>query len=227
MPQFWPPRTIETDQVMLRPFNADDAQSLFVYLMGDAEVTRWLPAPMHRSVDESRQLIAHAELEWTLGAGFLWGMFSRDGNHLLAAVELRSSPPRGEIGLMSTRLARSHCRRAGLSLFLRLLDWLLANTPLCRLHAFCVPEGPAASTMERLGFTLEGRLTNWLPLPNTAPGIGDALLFALTRAPGTSTLSTSATPWQSFGPARLRAPAWQDAAPAERPPSAVGATRVV
>jgi hypothetical protein len=96
---------------------------------------------------------------------------------------LHASPPRAELGVMISARATPRQRRAGLSALLKLIRWLLAQPQLCRVHACCAPKSPAASTMRRLGFTLEGRLTNWLPLPNTPGGVGDALVFAICRPP--------------------------------------------
>lgn len=175
------PRVIETSEIRLRPFATHDAQAVFDVLLGDPLVTAWLPIATHRSVDESREFIERCEFGWRMGTRMTWAIEDAASGTLLAAVDLRPELPRAEIGVIISRREGHRRRRACLAAFVKLLNWLLAQPQLCRIHAFCAPEGAAASTMERLGFRLEGRLANWEPRPNMGRAAGDALLFAITR----------------------------------------------
>ncbi|MEW6343437.1 MAG: GNAT family N-acetyltransferase [Paraburkholderia sp.] len=181
---FFPPRVIEIGEIRLRPFVDADAPDLFHVLLGDPAVTEWLPLATHRSVDESRAFIRLCELGWTSATRFTWALEDSAGRQLLAAIELTPTLPRAELGVIISRRDGHRRRRASLAALLKLIDWLMAQPPLCRLHAYCAPQGGAASTMMRLGFTLEGQLKNWEPRPNRGLLAGDALLFAITRAPG-------------------------------------------
>ncbi|KER67571.1 hypothetical protein HR51_32515 [Burkholderia cepacia] len=178
---FCPPTIIETDELRLRPFVDDDADALFEALLGDPAATEWLPFPTHRSVAQTHAFIQHCRLGWASKTRFTWAMEDRQNGRLVAAIDLTPAPPRAEIGVVTSRREGHRRRRAGLAALLRLVDWLLAQPQLCRVHAYCAPEGQAASTMSRLGFTLEARLTNWEPRPNRNLVAGDALLFAITR----------------------------------------------
>lgn len=184
MDRFVPPRVIDIDEIRLRPFVDADADALFHTLLGDAAVTEWLPLPTHRSVDESRAFIRLCEEGWMRSAHFTWALEDRPGRRLLAAIELVPSLPRAELGVIISRRDGHRRRRASLVALLKLIDWLMAQPQLCRLNAYCAPQGLAASTMTRLGFTLEGRLRHWEARPNRAEQAGDALLFAITREPG-------------------------------------------
>lgn len=180
---FVAPRVIETDTIRMRPFRQADARMLFDVLLGDPEVTAWLPMRTHASVADTRAFIARCEAGWRDGSCFTWALEDAASGALLAAIELRAQPPRAEIGVVISRLDGHRRRRASLAALLKLIRWLLMRPELCRIHALCAPEGAAASTLPRLGFTLEGRLVNWEPRPNQRMRAGDALLFAITRAP--------------------------------------------
>lgn len=184
MNRFQVPRVIEAHGLRLRPFRADDAQTLFTVLLGDPEVTAWLPMRTHVNEAETRAFIAQCEAEWRNGYRYTWALEDAASGALLAAIELRPEPPRAEIGVVISRLQGHRRRRASLAALLELIRWLLARPALCRIHAYCAPEGQAASTLTRLGFTFEGRLTNWEPRPNQGLLAADALLFAITREPG-------------------------------------------
>ncbi|WP_181885559.1 GNAT family N-acetyltransferase [Trinickia dinghuensis] len=181
MEGFRPPAFIETDAMTFRPFVADDAPALYETMLGDEKQTEWLSLLRHRSVGDSLRYIDRKQREWAAGTGFTWALADRASGTVVASIELHAGPPRAELGVITSRFATSRQRRAGLAALLKLIRWLLAQPQLCRVHAYCAPESPAASTMRRLGFALEGRLTNWLWLPNTAAGVGDALLFAICR----------------------------------------------
>ncbi|MFC0402402.1 GNAT family N-acetyltransferase [Paraburkholderia rhizosphaerae] len=183
MNTFCPPTIIETDELRLRPFTDADADALFDALLGDPSVTEWLPFPTHRNAEETRTFIRSCRLGWSSRTCFTWAMEDRDTGRLVAAIELQPTPPRAEIGVITSRREGHRRRRAGLATLLKLIGWLLAQPQLCRIHAYCAPEGDAASTMTRLGFTLEAKLVNWEPRPNRNLAAGDALLFAITRAP--------------------------------------------
>lgn len=181
MTLFHPPRVIEIGAIRLRPFVADDAKNVFDVLLGDPLVTAWLPMRTHANPHETRRFIAQCDAGWLSGARYTWALEDAASGTLLAAIELRPEPPRAELGVVISRKDGHRRRRASLAALLKLLQWLLAQPALCRIHAFCAPEGAAASTMTRLGFTLEGHLKNWEPRPNQGLAAGDALLFALTR----------------------------------------------
>jgi [ribosomal protein S5]-alanine N-acetyltransferase len=50
-----------------------------------------------------------------------------------------------------------------------------------RVFACCAVDGAAHSSMERLGFVQEARLTNHEPRPNRGLAANDSFLYALTR----------------------------------------------
>lgn len=183
MSEFIVPRIIETDAIRLRPFVGEDAQALFSVLLGDPEVTAWLPMPTHAGIEETRAFIRRCDAGWQSGTRYTWALEDAASGTLLAAIELRPEPPRAEIGVVISQRSGHRRRRASLSALLKLIGWLLSQPQLCRIHAYCAPEGEAASTMPRLGFKLEGRLTNWEPRPNRGRLASDALLFSITRDP--------------------------------------------
>jgi ribosomal-protein-alanine N-acetyltransferase len=184
MAPFIAPRVIETGTIRMRPFHEDDAAALFGLLLGDAEVTAWLPMRTHANIGETRAFIAQCAADWHAGCRYTWALEDAVSGTLLAAIELRPQPPRAEIGVVISRADGHRRRRASLAALLKFIRWLLEQPALCRIHAYCAPEGAAASAMPRLGFALEGRLANWEPRPNQGRQAGDALLFAITRAPG-------------------------------------------
>ena len=189
MRAFVPPDVIDADAIRLRKFVETDAHAAYEVLFGDPAVTEWLPSATHRTVDDTRSYIALCERGWSAGLCYTWALEDRESGHLLGAIELRPSPPRVEIGVVISRREGHRRRRASLAALLKLIRWILAQPQICRVYACCAPGGEAAKTMTRLGFTYEGRLSNWEARPNRGLAADDSLMFALTRAPGQTQIS--------------------------------------
>jgi RimJ/RimL family protein N-acetyltransferase len=96
-------------------------------------------------------------------------------------IELRPNLPRVEFGVLISRQGGARRRRAGLHALRKLIDWLIAQPSIFRIEACCTVDGVAHRAMERLGFTLEGKLVNYGCLPNLGLAAPDAYLYALTR----------------------------------------------
>jgi [ribosomal protein S5]-alanine N-acetyltransferase len=194
MSQFRPPELIESNELLLRPPEPRDAQALFDEMLGDADTTRHLGFRRHATPDETLSFIEDAQRGWQDGTLIRWVLEDKASGRLTALIELRPQPPRAELGVVISRRGGARRRRAGLYALRRLLKWLLAQPPIFRIYAYCAVDGDAHSSMERLGFTLEAKLTNHECRPNLGLLAADSYLYAMTRPlvpPG----ATPATAW--------------------------------
>jgi Acetyltransferases, including N-acetylases of ribosomal proteins len=96
-------------------------------------------------------------------------------------IELQPRPPRAEVGVIISRRGGARRRRAGLDALRKFLEWLIAQPQIYRVFACCAVDGNAYTAMERLGFTLEAKLTNYEHRPNLGLPAGDSYLYAMTR----------------------------------------------
>jgi len=181
MERFDPPRFIETDHLLLRPFAEGDAPQFYHALFGDPEVTEWLPTPTLESVDDARTMIRKMQLGWERKTCFAWALEDKRTGHLTAMIEIRPSLPRVEIGVAISMRETHRRRRAGLLALRKLIDWIIDQPGVHRLYACCSPQAASTPVMEKLGFRFEGCLRNWDARPNAGLEIDDALMFALTK----------------------------------------------
>jgi [ribosomal protein S5]-alanine N-acetyltransferase len=96
-------------------------------------------------------------------------------------IELKPTLPRVEIGVIISRHGGARRRRAGVLALQELIDWLIEQPGVYRVFACCAVDGAAHSSIERLGFVQEARLTNHEPRPNRGLAAADSYLYALTR----------------------------------------------
>lgn len=182
---FRPPLVIESEKILLRPPREDDCVAVFRNLLGDPEVTRWLSFTRHHSEEESLAAIRRYRYNWHTGVSYAWVAQIKAGGSIAGIIEMQPHLPRVEIGVISSNRPEFRRRSAGLQVLRKLIDWTFTHPEVHRVHAFCAPEGRAATAMGRLGFRLEARLSNWEYRPNgeNPAALGDSLLFAMMREP--------------------------------------------
>lgn len=184
MAPFEIPQWIESDALIVRPFTPADADQAYYALFSDPAIMEFLPMRTHQSVAETHVYLNASIANWeSKGPVRTLGMFSKVDGRLCGSIELHINLPRVELGFAVSRRPGYQRRRASLAILRKLIDWLMAQPQIYRVYACCDPQGQAAVTMERLGFTLEARLTNWEPRPNRNASVADALMFAMTKAP--------------------------------------------
>ncbi|RKP44597.1 GNAT family N-acetyltransferase [Trinickia fusca] len=183
MESFNPPRFIETEHLLLRPFAEADAPQLYYALFGDPAVTEWLPIKTLESVDEARALIRKMLHGWEQHSCYTWALEDKETGYLSAIIEVRPNLPRLELGAAISMRNTHRRRRAGIVALRKLIDWMIAQPSVHRIYACCSPNAKSAPVMQKLGFELEGRLVNWDARPNRGLEADDVLMFALTRKP--------------------------------------------
>jgi RimJ/RimL family protein N-acetyltransferase len=172
---FRPPQIIETDDLILRPPRANDAQALFDDFFSDTETMRDLTTPRHTRLEQTIGAIEQSIQGWHTGLLIRWLLEDKKTHRLIGMIELRPSPPRVELGLMS-------CRRGAWFYAVRkVIEWTIAQPLIFRVYATCAVDGAAHSWMERIGFTREAMLKNYECRPNVGVVAGDSYLFAMTR----------------------------------------------
>ncbi len=182
MSVFRAPELIESDELLLRPPEPRDAQALYDEMFSDPETMRHLTYVRHTCLDDTLAFIDMSQKDWESGALSRWVLEDKATGRLTGLIELQPRPPRAEFGVIISRCGGTRRRRAGLLALRKFLDWLIAQPPIYRVFACCAVDGNAHSAMERLGFTLEAKLTNYEARPNLGLVAGDSYLYAMTRS---------------------------------------------
>jgi len=162
---------LHSARLTLRPRVADDAEALFP-TMADAEVMRWWSNPPFTQVEDLRAHFAEAHPDWRG-----WAVTWRDDDRAIGFVAAgQRRPGVSEIGYLFDRATWGQgVAREALG---ALLDQLFVERQR-RVFADIDPDNaPSIGLVERLGFTIEGRLrAEW----ETHIGIRDTLIYGLLR----------------------------------------------
>ena len=165
---------LETARLRIRPLTAEDAAALHP-TYADAELmTYWSGAP-HASIDETRAELSREAPEWRR-----WAITLRDGDGAAIGTLGAGEKRQGNVTEIGYLLARAHWG-AGLAhdAVSALIDRIFAEGQR-KVFADTDPDNAASrALLERLGFTLEGRLrAEW----ETHIGVRDTTLYGLLAA---------------------------------------------
>ncbi len=173
-----PPERFETDRLVLRPPNLDDAPAIFANYGSDNEVTRYLTWVPHESETSVRELMALFIARWKEDTSYPFVITIDD--EAIGMIEATPTPPRAEFGWVLGRGWWGHglmTEAAGV-----LTGWLLAQPDIWRVEAYAdVDNVGSARVMEKIGMTLDGRLDRWGHHPNISDEPRDIHLYSITR----------------------------------------------
>jgi RimJ/RimL family protein N-acetyltransferase len=174
------PRELETGRLRFRRPAREDAPAIFRRFAADAEVTRFLSWPRHRSVEDTREFLEASDREWHAHGTGPYLIFSGDGQ-LVGATGLHlETPYRASTGYA---LARDAWGRGYATESTRAMVGLAWTIPrLARLYALCHPENTASfHVLEKAGFEREGLLRRYLVFPNLGSEPSDVLIYGRVR----------------------------------------------
>jgi RimJ/RimL family protein N-acetyltransferase len=145
----------------------------------DRELSRNTPSiPYPYSEADARTFVEHADRAWAEGseATFVMAQAANGEGLGIIAVHLHPGDPGlAEVGYWLRREARG---QGTATAAVRLVsEWAFAVLGIERLNLTTAPENTASQRVaERAGFTREGLLRAWLPVPG---GRRDSLMFSL------------------------------------------------
>ena len=98
-----PPATLETARLRLRAPVLDDAEAIFMTYARDAEATRYVSFPTHRSPDDAREYLRRCAAGWAGDGPFTWVILLRENGRLAGAIDIRPQDHRVELGYILGR----------------------------------------------------------------------------------------------------------------------------
>lgn len=151
--------TLETERLLLRPFQASDGDRLFT-IFSDPRVMRYWNSPPWTSLDEAAPYVARELAAMRAGEYISLGVVRTDTGTLIGTCtlfDLTEQCRRAEVGysLASAEWGNGYMQEA----LTVLLDYGFSELNLNRVEADIDPRNTAsARSLERLGFRREGLL---------------------------------------------------------------------
>ena len=79
---------LETDRLIIRCFNLDDAESVFYNWASDDEVTKYLTWPSYKSVEVSREYMNFCVNRYENLTFYQWGIELKDTHELIGSISV-------------------------------------------------------------------------------------------------------------------------------------------
>lgn len=163
------PAKIETSRLLLRHPTAADAEAMFSRYASDAEVTRYLGWPRHRSVEDTRAFLQFSESEWERWPAGPYLIELRERSGLIGGTGLAFETAfRASTGYV---LAKDAWSRGFATEALGAMVELAPTLGVRRLYAMCHPDHRASwHVLEKCGFERESLMRRCSEFPNLRPG---------------------------------------------------------
>jgi RimJ/RimL family protein N-acetyltransferase len=172
-----PPEIIETQRLILRKPQRNDAPRIFASYATDPEVTRYLLFRPDQTLQDVEKFIERTLAGWGQGTSAAWVIVLRPENVLLGMIDLRLE---GEANLGYV-LARPYWNQGFMTEAVRaVVDWALGQERIHRVWAVCEVENLAsARVLEKAGFQREGLLKEWMVFPNLGERPRDCFQYGI------------------------------------------------
>ena len=79
---------LETDRLILRPFESSDAEAMFYGWANDDEVTKYLTWPSHTSIEITKQIIANWLLDYDKPDKINCAIILKENNELIGGIDV-------------------------------------------------------------------------------------------------------------------------------------------
>jgi ribosomal-protein-alanine N-acetyltransferase len=172
------PARLLTDRLVLRRPELRDAAPIVARYAGDADVTRYLSFPTHRSVEDARAFVAFSDAEWERWPAGPFLIESRVDGTLLGGTGLSFETPRR--AMTGYVLAKDAWGRGYATEALTAITALASGLGVRRLFAHCHTDHHlSVHVLEKCGFEREGVLRAHSEFPNLRPSEPlDVLVYA-------------------------------------------------
>jgi ribosomal-protein-alanine N-acetyltransferase len=174
------PIQLKTTRLILRQPLMSDAVEIFERYAGNAEVTKFLGWPCHRSVQDTEAFLRFSAQEWDRWPAGPYLIVSRADGQLLGSTGFAFQTP--QEAMTGYVLARDAWGKGFATEALTASVDVAARIGVTRLFAPCHPEHrPSQRVLEKCGFVRDDVSKPMVEFPNLSPGVRrEALYYALT-----------------------------------------------
>ena len=172
------PPIVETPRLVLAAPVAADAAAIFGRYASDADVTKYLGWPTHRTVADTQGFLAFSAVQWEQEGAGPYLIWSRADGQLLGSTGLGLEP--GGQAITGYVLAADAWGKGFATETLTAMVDVATDIGVRRLYALCHPQHrPSQRVLEKCGFERDNSWNRPMAFPNLEPGMQDVLCYRL------------------------------------------------
>ena len=151
-------KRIETERLILRRFEADDAEAMYRNWASDPEVTKYLTWETHKSVEDSRAILSDWSAHYGEGDFFQWAIELKELGEPIGSIGVVSLDEQISAAEMGYCMCRAYWGRGIMPEALKaVMDFLFDEVGAERISAKHDLENPRSGrVMEKAGMLYEG-----------------------------------------------------------------------
>lgn len=174
------PEHIETQRLVLRPPQLEDASAMFNRWAQDVDVTRYLTWRPHTSLEQSQTVLVAAVSAWKTEARFPYMITFKRSGDVMGMIDPRIEGPRVGVGYV---LGRAYWGKGYMpEATLAIISWAFLQPAIYRVYATTDVENIASQhVLEKVGMHCEGILRKYMIHPNISDIPRDSFMYAITR----------------------------------------------
>lgn len=173
-------KKLETERLILRRFEPEDAVMMYKNWASDPEVTKTLTWPTHQSVEDSRQILEEWIQQYDNDEFYEWAITLKEDQQVIGSIGVVSQRPEVEMVHIGYCLSRKYWNRGLMSEALeRLIAFFFDEVGVNRIESRHAVDNPGSGkVMEKCGLIKEG-CTRQSDRDNR--GISDSNHYAILR----------------------------------------------
>lgn len=175
------PEILETQRLRLRKPRASDSAHIFATYGQDPWVARYMIWTPHTEIEQTEAFIQGCVAAWQGEDRLPYVLVHRGHDDPIGMLEARINGHMVDIGYV---LARAEWGRGYMPEAINVLvGALFSRKDVYRIQATCDVDNVASRrTLEKSGFSQEGRLARYMVHPNISPVPRDCYIYALCRS---------------------------------------------
>ncbi|MBQ3482481.1 MAG: GNAT family N-acetyltransferase [Oscillospiraceae bacterium] len=169
--------TLETERLILRPFRVEDAEAMFTGWASDGEVTKYLTWCPHKSVEDTKALLARWVAEYEKPERLNLAIVLKEENRLIGGIDVVGYD--GGRPVIGYNLARAYWNRGYMTEACgRLLAYLFSQGFEEVLISAMIENIGSQRVIEKCGGELVGTKEDYLPLKDKTVTINNYVVKA-------------------------------------------------
>lgn len=151
-------KRIETERLLLRPFEMEDAEPMFNNWASDSEVTKYLMWPTHENLDDTKKVLQNWISEYEKKDKYIWCVELKETGEAIGSFGVGNLNEKARIVEMAYCIGRSYWHQGITSEALKaIMKFFFEEVGVNRIEARHDPKNPhSGSVMKKCGMKYEG-----------------------------------------------------------------------
>ena len=153
-------KILETDRLILRPFRAEDAQTMYDNWASDPEVTRFLSWPAYKGIDDAHSILKIWLAEYQKPDFYQWAIVLKELDAPIGSISVVNSDDRVEMAEIGYCIGKNWWGRGIMPEAAKaVMAYLFEEVGIQRLEVGHDPDNSASgAVIRKCGFRYEGTL---------------------------------------------------------------------